>query len=96
MKCEALFTKTTAKWNGNKFVGHRSIKSRKLIEMEIDGDVLRFRGGPTGFESYCIKDLSLPPGKVFCICGGTVNSWPRCEVQTDDVIQFLKENGHEV
>jgi hypothetical protein len=73
--------------------------------MTIDTDskkpILRFIEGPTGYESYYIEDLirhcDLPCHTEdfnFCICGGTVNSWPQCTVKKKDMFEFLKEQGY--
>lgn len=59
--------------------------------------VLHFVGGPTGHESYYVEDMLNPIDGIkiyapntLCICGGTINSWPRCEVPTDQVLKFLE------
>ena len=60
--------------------------------MRIDGDILEFVGGPTGFERYYIADLLLrDPSKhpEICICGGTINRWPACFVDRQEVADFL-------
>lgn len=71
----------------------RTITMRK--ELRANGEALVFDGGPTGFEAYYIADL-LATGERsedFCICGGTINSWPRCSVKTSDVFQFIREEN---
>lgn len=74
------------------------------LEMVIDqgthGNTIKFEGGPTGFESYYIEDLvrgfkQRPGFPTLCICAGTINSWPRCEVSVQRVQEFLKEHGYE-
>jgi len=63
---------------------------------------LKFIGGPTGFEQYFADDLYrsmtsiaadgddlVRPNVPFCICGGTINSWPRVNVSRAEVYQFL-------
>lgn len=73
----------------NKHIRKTETKTLKLkLEERIHGKVIRFIGGPTGFESYYIECLNLKPGP-FVICGGTINSWPRCTVKAEDIIKFL-------
>jgi len=73
----------------------------KVLIMEIidgkGGPVLQFIGGPTGYESYYIKDLlqtSRSKRTSFCICAGTLNSWPQCVVPWSAVLDFLKSQGY--
>jgi hypothetical protein len=71
----------------------------KILKMEISGDqdkkILKFIGGPTGFESYYIDDFIKYPikGEELCICGGTINIWPRCTVSWKDIESFLQSEG---
>ncbi len=61
--------------------------------------ILRFLGGPTGYESYYLTDIEQNLSKTienreFYICAGTINSWPCCWVKTDElkkIINFYKE-----
>lgn len=62
--------------------------------------LLQFVGGPTGFESYYLDDefiegrealVAANPEALFCICGGTVNSWPCCEVSACAMLDFLHD-----
>ena len=70
----------------------------RQIEMEIIQDlynniILRFIGGPTGHEAYHLYSL-LPMDNrqgEFCVCAGTINSWPACYVQWKDVKEFCIE-----
>jgi len=66
------------------------------IERKESGDILKFLGGPTGFESYNIKDLTALPliGEDLCICGGTINKYPQCTVNMNDVKEFLKSKRY--
>lgn len=96
-KIVAVFTKETGRWDSksNNYVDRKNTSEERTIEMELytnsEGrQILRFIGGPTGFEQYYADDLALNPGGTFCICGGTINSWPRCAVLSDDVIKFLE------
>lgn len=87
----------------NKYIDQKVVDlPDKILVMTVyektHGYVLKFNGGPTGFESYYIKDLvegmkSFDDKVPFCICGGTINRWPRCEVQWADVAAFLKSKG---
>lgn len=92
---------TRGVWNNKecKYENFSQTFYNKQIEMEITqgkhGPVLRFIGGPTGYESYYIEDLmknSLREGTDFCICAGTINSWPECKVPWDEVFHFIQEN----
>ena len=71
------------------------------LEMEIYTNergcrVLKFHGGPTGFEEYRVQDLLTlnvdNQSKWFCICAGTINSWPYCAVNRKEVFEFIREN----
>jgi hypothetical protein len=94
----------TGKWNGKKFIKkHKSPVREKLIEVVLilnnqnetlkgKKEIVNFLGGPTGFESYYLKDLLKPKeSENFCICGGTINSWPNCYVKTKDLIKIIKD-----
>ena len=58
------------------------------------GPVIRFHGGPTGFESYYLKefldDYLHKPFEDFVICGGTINSWAQCWVKMKDFNEILE------
>jgi hypothetical protein len=63
---------------------------------EKNKKILQFKGGPTGHESYYFKDLEglserKNPNEYFCICGGTINSWPKCSVKTQDLIEIIDQ-----
>jgi len=98
----ASFTRETGRWNGKTFVDREFYNYSKEIQMEIvdkdDKPILRFIGGPTGYESYYIKDFLKPwpnrPSEI-CICGGTINSYHRCSVPWKEVEQFLSDNGYQ-
>jgi len=56
-------------------------------------DILKFIGGPTGFESYYLEDLegdTLDHDGDFCICGGNINSWAKCSVKSKDIHNAIK------
>jgi len=103
-KIKATFTTEKARWYHkiNKYVDRTFEIEDREIKMEIIAKdskepILRFVGGPTGFEAYYISSLLQDSfdGPNFCICGGTVNSWPQCEVPWAEVKEFLKSNGYE-
>lgn len=85
------------KWDNGKttYVDRTFDEFTRTIEMKIetrkDGLVLVFIGGPTGHESYYARDLALTgkKGDTFCICGGTINSWPACYVSSYEVSNFI-------
>ena len=97
----AKFITEKGRWDkqSNSFVDRSSVETISPIEMELferDGkQILKFIGGPTGFESYYVEDLNANPmvAGIFCICGGTINRWPRCEVPFADVADFLNDMG---
>ena len=63
------------------------------------GIVVRFNGGPTGFESYYLGSLiehNLDNGSMFCICGGTINSWHNCEVKSRELHNIIKQYQKEI
>jgi len=80
------------------FTDRTTEEFERQIEMEIFQDlrsntVLHFIGGPTGHEAYYLDGL-LPFNEKqgeFCICAGTINSWPACYVQWADVKKFYEE-----
>ena len=95
-----------AKWNeeDGKFEEFWVRREARLIEMRVEecgggggGEgVLKFVGGPTGFESYGIEGLlrgmeGKGLGGKFFICAGTVNRWPSCWVGLEEVKDFLRE-----
>ena len=74
------------------------LEFERPVEIEIihnlrDKHILLFMGGPTGHEAYYLDGL-LPMDDrqgEFCICAGTINSWPACYVQWADVKKFCIE-----
>jgi hypothetical protein len=51
--------------------------------------------GPTGYETYDLETMYKVCDELdvaFCVCAGTVNSWPRCQVNMEDVKKFMREN----
>ena len=99
-KINSVWTVETGRWSDRKckFVDRKSKTFERELEMEIaqgqSGPVIKFIGGPTGFESYYIKDLLEDQSKSgpFWICAGTINRWPRCSVEFSEVIKFIKES----
>jgi len=74
------------------FIHRVKEETTRELSMEVRNDILYFRGGPTGYESYYIDDIkNLKPGVELCICAGTINRWAECYVQSDDVLAFLEE-----
>ena len=70
----------------------------RMLEVEITRNlrgstILRFIGGPTGHEAYYLYKLLPMNNKQgeFCICAGTINSWPACYVQWADIKKFYNE-----
>jgi hypothetical protein len=89
----------------NIYVDHKKREEQRTIQMSLERDptddrlLLIFIGGPTGHEVYDAVDLwshpldplnPLNPLAQFCICGGTVNSWPRCLVPWNQVYEYLE------
>jgi len=83
------------------FVNRKSspIKEKEL-EITVRKDskdrlILSFHGGPTGFEAYYLQDIldtvMNSEQEDYCICAGTVNSWPRCWVKMKDLKKILTE-----
>lgn len=83
----------------NHYVNRTKEVILKDIEMVIiegtNGRVLRFIGGPTGYECYYVSDLLVgdmsTKNTEICICSGTINKWPTCFVKRSDVMRFLKK-----
>lgn len=80
----------------------KSVVHEKELDLEVEKrenneDVLHFRGGPTGYESYYLQDLKNiieqagAEANIFCICGGTINSWARCWVKIDELKTILQK-----
>jgi len=106
MKIKSKWTQETGNWDKatNKYINRKFLLiSNRELEMiiikakEKNKDILKFEGGPTGYESYYISDLlknNIKTGDM-CICGGTINSWANCTVPKKEVFDFLRENGYE-
>lgn len=103
MKINSKWSKETGKWNGKEFI-NREITALPDKELEMkfkDGKssrILEFIGGPTGFESYYVEDLLREPSRMqgrLCICGGTINSWPKCSVQAEEVLAYIQQEEGE-
>ena len=72
------------------------IKEKEIyIEYDPKTDVIHFRGGPTGYESYNFDTIERSFDTFnydkFCICAGTINSWPRCDVKVKDFMEIVKK-----
>ena len=99
MKIKATFTTEYGRFDSklNKFVDKYGHTEYKVLEMRVvlkmNLPILEFIGGPTGFETYYLEDLrrsNLNNGNnEFCICGGTINKWPRCIVNKKEVFDFI-------
>ena len=107
VKIQGSWSVEKGRWKeGEGFVDRHTDHFFRDLEMVIEppslgkGAIIRFVGGPTGYESYYVEDLQRPNSRqgcnTFCICAGTINSWPRCEVPWADVVAFLKANGYEM
>lgn len=96
MRINSFWQRKTGEWNGKKFIKkQKSPVEEKLLEVVLilgdKNETVKFLGGPTGYETYCLKDLlKLKENENFCICGGTLNSWPNCYVKAKDLSQILK------
>lgn len=72
------------------------VKEKEIyIEYDQETDILYFRGGPTGYESYYFTSLEssilTSESDKFCICGGTINSWPICTVKMENFRDIFNE-----
>jgi hypothetical protein len=92
---------------GERPVRVASTETRMIgIRVESDGrggEILRFVGGPTGYEAYgldqdfCARLLADresgddPEAGVYAICFGTPDRWRRCTVAVADIVSFLDE-----
>jgi len=102
---KATFTRESARWDKktNKYVDHSQKVEERTITMEIflrdDKPILKFHGGPTGFESYYVetllRDTPARGSDTLCICAGTVNSYAVCTVPWKEVLDFIKDCGYE-
>lgn len=68
-----------------------------ILELFKKEDRIKFKflKGPIGFEEYDVLRFLKHAGKkdeFFCICAGTINSWPECYVSKDEIVDFLLEN----
>ena len=103
MKINSRWVVEKGRWDNeeNIFTDRTEETFERDIEMRIEasenGKILRFLGGPTGHESYYIKDLLLTDSTVkeMCICGGTINRWPACYVDKQIIFNFIKRKGVE-
>ena len=104
LSINSYWRSTTGTWNENKNCYqdvHISPITEKVLKVVIleslrndkSEEIIRFVGGPTGYESYYVKDLTDKPfqHKFMYICAGTINSWPSCYVKTEDLKAILNE-----
>ena len=104
---KAWFIRETGFWSEDKGKFINISKSNEFRDISVticerengfDKLILKFYGGPTGFESYYLKDvIELIPDKdkindtqTMCICGGTINRWDACYVNYKEVIDFIE------
>jgi hypothetical protein len=81
------------------YVDHKVRTEERTVAVEFTWDAkMKFHGGPTGHESYHItprlmQDLQklAEKGEKFCICAGTINSWPECSVPAKVVVDAFDE-----
>jgi len=105
MKIKSYWQTETGRWSDfSNSYKNRIMSGEKEKEIEVnienslydsDKKVLKFLGGPTGFESYYLDDLLLSINKGyerFYICAGTINSWSSCYVLWEDIKEILKED----
>lgn len=105
MQIATKFVFETATWRDHPpgYYDRKTREEPRTLTLSIDksnprGDIIKFNGGPTGFESYYIKDLlsgRRKGGDELCICGGTVNSWPSCRIDWATIEAFLQDEGYE-
>lgn len=96
---EATFVKQTGIWNEKetKFDITKEQTRHQTIQMQINesdnGPILRFIGGPTGYEAFYIADLEASPREDnrFYICAGTPNGYEICHVSRKEVYKFLED-----
>jgi len=99
---KSFWTYETGTWSEKENVYiNKSISNTKVKELNIEIyeddhgiKMLKFHGGPTGFETYYFNDLvkeNYELQDAFCICGGTINSWARCVVHWKDVLKIINE-----
>ena len=103
MKINSRWVVEKGRWDekSNTFTQQTKKTFERIIYMHLEdckkGQLLRFIGGPTGYESYYVKDLLLndPNAGEMCICGGTINRWPSCYVNMKIVKDFIKKTNNE-
>ena len=99
MKINSRWVVEKGRWDENEctYINRKKETFERFIGMQIEdgntGKLIRFIGGPTGFESYYIEDLLSVDSlvKELCICAGTINRWPACYVDKQTVFDFIKE-----
>lgn len=102
MQIKSYWQYKTGRWDHKEgaFVDKKlsSIKTKTLnisIEKNEDGDnILYFKGGPTGHESYYLETLcsfNFMNYAYFCICAGTINRWAQCWVKSKDLSSIIKK-----
>lgn len=101
-KIRALMIYESGTWNSksNKYENIRFRKESKELEMVLRpnerGTIIKFEGGPTGYESFYIedflKDIDNFESDRCSICAGTINSYAQCIVSLKEVVDFIKSN----
>jgi len=99
MKIKSYWQSETGRWSDatnsytNKILSDIKEKELEVIIVKSEGKkILKFLGGPTGFESYYLEDLMQNiKTEKFYICAGTINSWYSCYVLWEDVKKIIKE-----
>ena len=69
--------------------GSKQRVERKKIEMEIDGDILHFIGGPNKAESFYVEDLKAAKGKYFFLYAGNIT----CYIRTAAIRAYISEES---
>lgn len=100
-KIQSYWTQELGRWDdiNNTFVNRKFTPTEEktlLIIYEPIRQIIRFIGGPTGFESYYLSDIIKiinTPHKsdFFTICAGTINRWPNCKVKFNDFKKIIEE-----
>ncbi len=98
MKIKSYWRYKKGNWD-NKINTYKDVyyteEEEKILDVELDTDdkpIVRFLGGPTGYESYYFTDVYKKPrpDNKFYMCTGTINSWAECWVKVDDFTEILK------
>lgn len=66
---------------------------RRDVELELRGDYVWMRGGPTGYESAPAAGLAAHGDRDWAACIGTEGRWARCVVPASALRAGLVELG---